>query len=674
MIRTSISPSSAVELNTTSALANYATEAGQLSQLVVGPRNHCATVVVLEKAGRVEECTFLRVSKKYEASHILLAAHVSEGSVCSTCRIPLPPPPPSLSFLLDLPPHTHTHTSIPTVDDGRCLFASWERSEATFPRYGSPTHTHIRTLAGCVRAKLCARNNRPSDSGTRWTRDFGNLGVKPVGITDSDRQTALGLLPTVVFTAARDYHRPATLVLPGELLNSNPVIFRGAEREEKKTRDSLFGIVPEMCRCDVILARSQHPRWTSSKCMKPMLPRKLTSSARINLNQHWNVLEDLVTCEISNHVMQHGRWEDSGDTSLSNEINENLANEMLERDSADLCSSSLAQPHFSVESRPHELFTSKETVESRPHELFTSKETVESRPHKLLTSKEKVESRSRPHELLTSKEKVESRPHELFTSKETVESRPHELLTSKEKVESRPHELFTSKETVESQPHELFTPKETVESRPHELFTSKETVESRPHDLFTSKETVESRPHELLTSKEKVESRPHELFTSKETVESWPHELLTSKETVESWPHELFTSKETVESRPHKLLTSKEKVESRPHELLTSKEKVESWPHELFTSKETVESRPHELFTPKETVESRPHALFTSKETVESRPHDLFTSKETVESRPHELFTSKETAESRPHELLTSKEKVESRPHELFTSKETVES
>nr|CAD7578037.1 unnamed protein product [Timema californicum] len=247
-----------------------------------------------------EECTFLRVSKKYEASHILLAAHVSEGSVCSTCRIPLPPPP-SLSFLLDLPPHTHTHThkSIPTVDDGRCLFASWERSEATFPRYGSPTHTHthIRTLAGCVRAKLCACNSRPSDSGTRWTRDFRVW---------------------------------------------------GAEREDKKKHVTLFfGVVPEMCRCDVILARSQHPRWTSSKCMKPMLPRKLTSSARINLNQHWNVLEDLVTCEISNHVMQHGRWEDSGDTSLSNEINENLANEMLERDSADLCSSSLVQPHFS---------------------------------------------------------------------------------------------------------------------------------------------------------------------------------------------------------------------------------------------------------------------------------------------------------------------------------------
>jgi hypothetical protein len=58
--------------------------------------------------------------------------------------------------------------------------------------------------------------------------------------------------------------------------------------------------------------------------MKPVLPRKLTSSARINLNNYWNILEELVPCDVT---MNDG----SDDVDMSNEINENLANERLEK-------------------------------------------------------------------------------------------------------------------------------------------------------------------------------------------------------------------------------------------------------------------------------------------------------------------------------------------------------
>ena len=58
--------------------------------------------------------------------------------------------------------------------------------------------------------------------------------------------------------------------------------------------------------------------------MKPMLPRKLTSSARINLNNYWNILEELVPCDITMSSR-------SDDVDMSNEINENLANERLEQ-------------------------------------------------------------------------------------------------------------------------------------------------------------------------------------------------------------------------------------------------------------------------------------------------------------------------------------------------------
>ena len=58
--------------------------------------------------------------------------------------------------------------------------------------------------------------------------------------------------------------------------------------------------------------------------MKPMLPRKLTSSARINLNNYWNILEELVPCDVTMSVRRD-------DVDMSNEINENLANERLEQ-------------------------------------------------------------------------------------------------------------------------------------------------------------------------------------------------------------------------------------------------------------------------------------------------------------------------------------------------------
>jgi len=64
--------------------------------------------------------------------------------------------------------------------------------------------------------------------------------------------------------------------------------------------------------------------------LKPMLPRKLTSSARINLNNYWNILEELVPCDVTMSVRRD-------DVDMSNEINENLANERLEQ-SRDLIS------------------------------------------------------------------------------------------------------------------------------------------------------------------------------------------------------------------------------------------------------------------------------------------------------------------------------------------------
>ncbi|PSN58207.1 hypothetical protein C0J52_05983 [Blattella germanica] len=73
--------------------------------------------------------------------------------------------------------------------------------------------------------------------------------------------------------------------------------------------------------------------WTRTfkQSMKPMLPRKLTSSARINLNLYWNILEELVPCDM-NMELQDGSYESfEDDVDMSNEINENIANERLEK-------------------------------------------------------------------------------------------------------------------------------------------------------------------------------------------------------------------------------------------------------------------------------------------------------------------------------------------------------
>ncbi|KAJ8893547.1 hypothetical protein PR048_006145 [Dryococelus australis] len=67
--------------------------------------------------------------------------------------------------------------------------------------------------------------------------------------------------------------------------------------------------------------------------MKPMLPRKITSCARINLNKYWNILEELVTCSMPHYEIQDG----GRDSDMSNEINENLANERLEMSSGATC-------------------------------------------------------------------------------------------------------------------------------------------------------------------------------------------------------------------------------------------------------------------------------------------------------------------------------------------------
>jgi hypothetical protein len=73
--------------------------------------------------------------------------------------------------------------------------------------------------------------------------------------------------------------------------------------------------------------------------MKPMLPRNLTSSARINLNQYWNVLEEMVPCDVTTDTQ-------GDDADMSNEINENLANEILEqsRDLSSTCKGSHDNP------------------------------------------------------------------------------------------------------------------------------------------------------------------------------------------------------------------------------------------------------------------------------------------------------------------------------------------
>jgi hypothetical protein len=104
--------------------------------------------------------------------------------------------------------------------------------------------------------------------------------------------------------------------------------------------------------------------------MKPILPRKVTSSARINLNQYWNILEELVPCNITVDIQDH-------DVDMSNEINENLANERLEqsRDPISKCQSrhgdSDVETVVSLDS-PKLWEDSVNCANIRPQEIFDS--------------------------------------------------------------------------------------------------------------------------------------------------------------------------------------------------------------------------------------------------------------------------------------------------------------
>lgn len=57
--------------------------------------------------------------------------------------------------------------------------------------------------------------------------------------------------------------------------------------------------------------------------MKPMLPRKLMSSARVNLNLYWSVLEEMMAPRAAHS-------DDVDDDDATNAANENADNERLE--------------------------------------------------------------------------------------------------------------------------------------------------------------------------------------------------------------------------------------------------------------------------------------------------------------------------------------------------------
>ncbi|XP_063243647.1 uncharacterized protein LOC134542952 [Bacillus rossius redtenbacheri] len=102
-----------------------------------------------------------------------------------------------------------------------------------------------------------------------------------------------------------------------------------------------------MCRGDVRGGGVRPPALgPGTKIAKPMLPRKITSSARINLNKHWNALEELVMCSMPQRGIQHG----GRDADISNEINENLANERLESSRLGACRTPGVEPDHR---RPH---------------------------------------------------------------------------------------------------------------------------------------------------------------------------------------------------------------------------------------------------------------------------------------------------------------------------------
>ncbi|KAK3858922.1 hypothetical protein Pcinc_034922 [Petrolisthes cinctipes] len=95
----------------------------------------------------------------------------------------------------------------------------------------------------------------------------------------------------------------------------------------------------------VALARARHPNSATAMCvqmssdscvrrrrfvrvLKPLLPRKLTSSARINLNRHWNELEELYgSASVTSATTRATHFEA---LALHNELNDNALNEARE--------------------------------------------------------------------------------------------------------------------------------------------------------------------------------------------------------------------------------------------------------------------------------------------------------------------------------------------------------
>lgn len=67
--------------------------------------------------------------------------------------------------------------------------------------------------------------------------------------------------------------------------------------------------------------------------MKPRLPRKITRTARINLNKYWSVFESMmVTDRNAQSSNANAAGNEFVDTAMNNEINDNISNEQREID------------------------------------------------------------------------------------------------------------------------------------------------------------------------------------------------------------------------------------------------------------------------------------------------------------------------------------------------------
>nr|CAD7259196.1 unnamed protein product [Timema shepardi] len=87
-IRTSISPSSAVELNTTSTLANYATEAGTVDTWCKALESHCRKFPMKEMSSFVSRLsTMMAVSDHRRILFCLLFITISRYSENETFRL-----------------------------------------------------------------------------------------------------------------------------------------------------------------------------------------------------------------------------------------------------------------------------------------------------------------------------------------------------------------------------------------------------------------------------------------------------------------------------------------------------------------------------------------------------------------------------------------------------------